>query len=146
MSRHTARIHALNMVFQLPFHMEREKPEIEEAVEYYLQILPEFKGLLKGISPDEEEKDFIKDEIIGTFTHLKDIDILIDGYLKNWDLERIAKIDLAILRLALYEIKHAAGVSTGTAINEAVELAKIYGTDDSYAFINGVLGRVDRSG
>ena len=147
MSRHTARIHALNLIFQLPFHPEWETDEslFNEATAQYLTDLPDLEGLLRGLSPDDSDSCFIKEETSGTFSKLHQIDALIDERLKNWDFNRIAKIDLALLRLAVYEIRYASDITAATAINEAVELAKVYGTDDSPAFINGVLGQVARA-
>jgi N utilization substance protein B len=65
-------------------------------------------------------------------------------FLKDWAIERINKIDLALLRLCIYEMLCEKDVPDGVAINEAVELAKVYGADESPAFINGVLGGVAR--
>jgi N utilization substance protein B len=142
MSRHTARIHALNLIFQFPFHPEWDEGLLQDAVARYLTDLPDFEGLLRGLSPDEEDLSFIKQESFGAFANLRQIDTLIEQRLKDWELNRIAKIDLALLRLAVYEMRFVSDISHATAINEAVELAKVYGTDDSPAFINGVLGRV----
>ena len=144
MSRHTARIHALNLVFQFPFHQEWEQNLLKEAFDYYLTNLPDLEGTVKGISPSKEDRSFMEEEVIGTFTHLPHIDAQIEKHLRDWELNRIAKIDLAILRLAVFEINYAADISAATAINEAVELAKVYGTDDSSSFINGVLGQAVR--
>lgn len=146
MSRHTARIHALNLVFQFPFHAEWDQALVTEAIDDYLANLQDLQDLVLGLSPDEEERSFIAGEVLGTFENMLLIDSLIDKRLKDWDFNRIAKIDLAILRLAIYEIRFSADISEATAINEAVELAKVYGTDDSPSFINGVLGQVVRDG
>ena len=146
MSRHTARIHALNLVFQFPFHQEWEQNLLKEAFNYYLMNLPDLEGTVKGISPSEEDRWFMEEEIVGTFTHLSLIDAQIEKHLRDWELNRIAKIDLAILRLAVFEINFADDISAATAINEAVELAKVYGTDDSPSFINGVLGQAVKNG
>lgn len=144
MSRHTARIHALNLVFQLPFHPEWKHEGLLEATDRYLTDLPDLEGHVHGLQPDENDRTFIIEETSGTFTHLDSIDKEIDSRLKDWELGRIAKIDLALLRLAIYEIRYVSDITPATAINEAVELAKVYGTDDSPSFINGVLGGVVR--
>ena len=68
------------------------------------------------------------------------MDELIKKYLKGWKLERIPKVNISILRLALYEIIYEDGVPGKVAVNEAVELAKKYSGEDDYMFINGVLG------
>jgi len=146
MSRHTARIHALNLVFQFPFHSEWDQALLKTATMQYLANLPDLEGLVRGLSPDEADCAFIEDETFGTFAQLSQIDTQIDKLLKNWEISRIAKIDLALLRLAIYEIQFVSDISPATAINEAVELAKIYGADDSSSFINGLLGQVVKDG
>ncbi len=77
--------------------------------------------------------------------HLADIDAIIDEYATDWRRDRMAKVDLAIIRLAVYEIKFDDNIPGGVAINEAVEIAKEYGGDSSPSFVNGVLGRIIRA-
>lgn len=74
--------------------------------------------------------------------HKEDIDKLISANLKKWKLDRIPKVDLAILRLAVAEIKYMETIPNSVSINEAVELAKKFGNEDSSKFINGVLGKI----
>jgi N utilization substance protein B len=76
---------------------------------------------------------------------LGDIDALIAGASDHWKIGRIAKVDLAILRLAVCEMMYADDIPVAVAINEAVELAGTYGGDKSSEFVNGVLGRIARS-
>ena len=142
MSRHAARVHSLNLVFQFPFHPEWDPDQLQETVNRYLSDLSDLDGLVWGLSPNKAERSFIMEETHNTFVNLPQIDDLITKHLKNWDFDRIAKIDLAVLRLAIYEICWPSGINPATAINEAIELAKKYGTDDSPVFINGVLGQV----
>lgn len=78
----------------------------------------------------------------GTFEKLGEIDERISRYSKEWRLERLARVDLAILRLAIFELLYLPEVPPSVAINEAVELAKTFSTDEAARFINGVLGRV----
>ena len=73
---------------------------------------------------------------------LKEIDEIIETKAKSWTIDRIAKMDLPILRVAIFEIKHREDIPVGVSINEAVELAKKFGSDDSAKFINGLLGQV----
>jgi len=112
----------------------------------YLNDLPDLQGFIRGLHPDKEDQAFIEEETSGTFVNLVQIDALINERLKAWELERIAKIDLALLRLAIYEIRFSSDITSATAINEAVELAKVYGTDESPAFVNGILGQVAKDG
>ena len=141
MSRHTARIHAFNLIYQFPFHFDWDKSRVDD----YLESLPDLEDLIQGLDPDDNDRTFIINETLGTHTNLQEFDSLISDNLKEWELDRIAKVDLALLRLALYEIRYAEDISTATAINEAVEIAKLYGTDDSPSFVNGLLGQVVRS-
>ena len=76
--------------------------------------------------------------------HHEEIDRIISENLDNWTLERIAKTDLAILRTAVAEMVYVDSIPVSVSINEAVELAKKYGDDRSYAFINSVLGKISR--
>ena len=77
--------------------------------------------------------------------HHEDIDSLINKHLDNWTLERIAKTDLAILRTAVAEMLYVDSIPVSVSINEAVDLAKKYGDERSYAFINSILGKISRS-
>jgi len=142
MSRHTARIHALNLVFQFPFHPEWDENALEAAAQQYLKTVQDLSEWLAGVHPRQPDREFICEEVTGTFRLRVAIDSLITGRLKEWTLDRIAKIDLAILRLAVYEMRYVAEISIATAIDEAVELAKLYSNDESPAFINGLLGRI----
>ena len=78
----------------------------------------------------------------GVKDNIKNIDDIILSKLKNWSLDRIAKIDLAILRLAIYEILYVDSIPDKVSANEAVELAKTYGNNDSKSFVNGVIAKV----
>jgi len=148
MSRHTARIHVMNLIFQLPFHPEwgEDGGLFSAASEEYLAGLSDLGEHLRGVNPNEADSAFIRGECGGVFGNLAEIDAVIDARLKDWELGRLARIDLALLRLAVYEIRYAEDITDATAINEAIELAKVYGTDESAAFINGVLGQVSRDG
>lgn len=90
-----------------------------------------------------EEKDFIyiKDKCADIFNHLEEIDAQINEKSTGWKTSRMSKADLAIIRLAVYEIKYEEEIPVKVAINEAIELAKQYGTDDSAAFVNGLLAK-----
>ena len=92
---------------------------------------------------DEEDLVYVSQMLEGVGTHSEELDEIIGRYAKDWAIERIARVDLSILRVAIYEMLYRKeDVPTGAAINEAVELAKRYGGERSYAFINGILGSV----
>ena len=91
---------------------------------------------------EQEEKAYFDKVVEGIKSNEKEIDNMILSKLKNWTIERIFKIDLAILRLAVYEIMFFPDMPPKVAVNEAVELAKKYGNDASYNFVNGVLREI----
>jgi N utilization substance protein B len=80
--------------------------------------------------------------VAGSIENLQAVDGCIDRQLEHWDLERLSRVDLAILRMSVYCLLHQRDVPASVIINEAVEIAKRYGTDDSYRFVNGVLDGV----
>jgi len=88
--------------------------------------------------------DFIKTQIHGVRENLAFIDDIITRYITGWSFARIAKIDLAILRLAIYELAFMPEIPTRVCINEAIELAKSYGDDDAPAFVNGLLASAQK--
>ena len=92
----------------------------------------------------DEDKTFLENEVFGVERHRAELDGLIDGYAKGWNLNRLAKVDLTLLRMGLFELLYLPEVPVGAAINEAVELSKRYGEDKSYSFINGILGTAAR--
>ena len=93
-------------------------------------------------SMSEENKLFSDRLYDGVHAHLAEIDETIEAHAKDWSIQRIAKVDLSILRIAVYELLYEAGIPEGATVNEAVELAKLFGGDKSAAFINGILGAI----
>ena len=92
----------------------------------------------------EEDLAFIHSLVEGVGSHADELDERISAYLRDWSLARVAKVDLAILRLAFYELLYLKDVPETVVISEAVEMAKRYSTDKSGAFVNGVLGALSR--
>ena len=88
-----------------------------------------------------ENEAYISDKSNKILAKLDEIDGMINKEAKGWTTERMGKVDLTILRLAVYEIKFDDDVPTGVAINEAVELAKKFGQEESAGFVNGVLAK-----
>ena len=99
-------------------------------------------GLLE-IEPDEKEADYMNALFEGVKNNAEAIDEKIEKYAIGWKIDRITRVDLSILRVAVYELT-LGGVPKAVAINEAVELANKYSTDKAGAFINGVLGSLSR--
>ena len=129
MSRRSARKNAFFLLFQMDFS---EAAEFEQVKEFFFAEKEE--------PVEEADKAFILSEVEGVHEHMAEIDGLIEQSAKGWDLSRMNKVDLAILRLAVYEMKYGE-TPVGVAINEAVELAKKFSSDEAPAFINGVLGK-----
>jgi N utilization substance protein B len=92
------------------------------------------------------DKKYFNRGITAVREHMDELDALIDAASEHWDVGRISKVDLAILRVATAEIKHMPDIPVGVSVNEAVELAKKFGGDGSFRFINGVLGKIVREG
>jgi N utilization substance protein B len=132
MSPKPDRVHAFKLIFQLPF----TDAEMESAAAFYFDNLDAEES--KGIS-----KKFITDRFYGTVRNLSDIDRTIKSVLStDWDMSRLPSADLAILRLAAYELAYAENTPPKVAANEAVELAKAYSTPESPKFINGIIGSI----
>lgn len=107
--------------------------EMEEQMALYFEGLEDIK---------EQDQEYMKKKCQNVLEHLEEIDGLLNEYSKGWKTKRMSRVDLAALRLAVYEIRFDEDVPTGVAINEAVELAKAYGGEASRSFVNGILGRV----
>ncbi len=129
MSRKSARETAFKTIFEIPFHTHDEPIEIINFnVEY----------ASKDIS-GETDINYFKEVTTKCYENIDTIDNKISDNLKGWSMDRISKVNLSVLRLALCEILYIDEIPYQVSINEAVELAKKYGDDDSPAFINGVL-------
>ena len=130
MNRTAIREQAFKLIYSLVIEKQEE---LEEAIELYEE---------SNEITDEKAKAYIADAILGIEKNQDKIIHQIEKNLKSdWKLERISKIDLAILKLAIYELKYT-DIPFKVAINEAVELAKKYGEDSSKNFVNGVLASV----
>ena len=122
------------LTFRLIYSLEIQKTEnIEEQIELYLEC---------NEVEENEAKEYIKNTVIGINEHIEEIQELIEKNLKaDWKIDRISKIDLSLLKLAIYEIKYKE-IPYKVAINESLELAKKYGEETSKNFINGILASV----
>ena len=136
MSRSDARRHAFILLFQIPFHSAYDAETMAEAYNGYLD------GLDEAERPGKKDTEYMIRVLSGVLEKLPELDGMIKKHLRDWKLNRIHKIDLAALRLGVYELKYELDIPVGAAINEAVELSKQYGADESPAFVNGVLGSI----
>ncbi len=129
MSRKTAREVAMKLAFARMFDGECE--------ESYQDVLDK-----SGISeaPTQEDLCYSQEVLKGIEEHVADIDSLIDELAIGWRIERMPKVDLSVLRVAIYEMVYRKDIPYGVSINEAVELAKQFGGERSSAYINGMLG------
>lgn len=126
MGRKLAREETMKLLFQ----MEMNKDYSDNLMELYID-----ENFFKG---DEEE--YIRDSIKTIKSNLNSIDKIIQRYIKGWKIHRLAKIDLSVLRIAVYELTYRKDIPLEVSINEAIEICKKYSTDESSKFINGVLG------
>lgn len=135
MKRRELREHIFKLIFMKEFYA----PELlEEQTQLYLE-----SEELAGYT--DEEKQAIRQRAVKVLEQAEEADALINQYAKGWQTRRMAKVDLSLIRLALFEIRHDEEVPDRVAINEAVELAKKYGGNDSPSFINGILGKIVRA-
>ena len=130
MSRTELREHIFRMLFRVEFNNAEEMKEQEQ---FYFDELEEATG---------KDQEYILNKYRAIDEKRTEIDKLLNEVTEGWKTTRMNRVDLTILRLATYEIKWDEDVPTGVAINEAVELAKKYSSDDGPAFINGVLAKV----
>ena len=132
MIRTELREHIFKMLYQVEFHGAEE---MQEPLRLYLDALGH---------ATEDDKAYMQNKYGAVAGRLPEIDKLLNENTQGWKTKRMNKVDLAILRLAVYEMAWGEDIPTKVAINEAVELAKRFGGDDSPSFVNGVLGKVAR--
>lgn len=130
MGRSELREHIFRILFRIEFN---EMEEMSEQLEMYFEQLESIK---------ESEKKYITEKYIDIEKRLIEIDALISEHTTGWKTSRMNKVDLTILRLAAYEMKMDKEIPVSVAINEAVELAKKYSSDEGPSFINGVLAKL----
>ena len=133
MSRKVAREVAFKVIFELAFQHDEEANKLFEKL---------VEASEEKYEITEEDNVYVKEIVEGIQSNESSIDEKIKSHLKDWSFERISKVDIAILRLAIYEISYREDIPCKVSINEAVELAKIFSEDSSPAFINGVLAEI----
>ncbi len=101
---------------------------------------------VKDSDLDEDDRSYVDAALDGIASHTSEIDDLIAAHAKGWTIDRLANVDLCILRLSVYELTRLnQSIPTSVSINEALELAHTYSTPESVKFINGVLGNISRA-
>lgn len=136
-NRHLGRIVVLQTLYEYEFRTEEKDPEavietiLERNIERYSETI--------------DDKDFIRALADGVVAESKKLDEIIQPVAPEWPIDQIARVDRAILRMSVWELTNSKDVPPKVVINEAVELAKSFGGDNSSKFINGVLGTIYRS-
>ena len=130
MKRRELREHIFEILFRVEFMTEND---MEEQLELFFEDLAEARP---------SDVDYIKNKYLAVREKMPMIDILIDEKSTGWKTSRMGKVELTILRLAVYEMLFDEDVPVTVAINEAVEISKKFGGDDTPAFVNGILAKV----
>lgn len=137
-NRHLGRIVALQTLYEYEFRAQSNDPTVS-AEEIMARNMERYESAI-------EDTEFVKELVDGVITHQDELDEKLQPMAPEWPIAQIARIDRATLRLGLYELLHRSKVvPPKVAINEAVELAKSFGSDNSSKFINGVLGTAYRT-
>lgn len=131
MSRKLAREIAMNVLYQMAIHEDFASKTFENYIAQNLTTSDDLRYVHSVVNAFSE--------------HRETVDIIIGKYLKGWTFDRLAKLDVSILRMAVTEIFYIEEVTTAVAINEAVNLAKRFSDDETPAFVNGVLGEMVRN-
>ena len=130
MTRSIIREHIFKILFRAEFY---NKEELIQQTDYYVSELSSAK---------DKEIEYIKDKTLAIIDKLSEIDEIINENSDGWPTNRLGKAELTIMRLAVYEIRFDEEIPDGVAINEAVELSKKYGSDNSSSFVSGVLAKI----
>ena len=130
MTRRETREHIFLMLFRKDFH---EANELKEQIELYISELEK---------PTIEEYSYLTSRFQSIVDKIEEIDAILTETSSGWKLNRMGKVDLTILRLAVFELRFDEEIPNKVAINEAVELAKKFGGDESPGFVNGVLAKL----
>ncbi len=128
MSRRLAR----QVVIQTLFQMDLAGTDADQALDQRLQ----------DVALEDKDRMFVRKLVQGVTEHRHELDRAINFFADDWEVSRLASVDRSILRAAIYELKYFEDTPRKVSVNEAVELAKVFGDDQSPKFINGILGSV----
>lgn len=133
MAKKLTRTEMRENLYQALFRMDYfSGEELPEQLELFLEEIP----------ATEREKEELRKRFQEVITHVEDLDAIIEDKSNGWKVQRLAKSDLTVLRLAIYEMRYDDKIPVGVAISEAVELAKTYGGEKSAGFVNGILSTI----
>lgn len=127
----SSRSHQRRYALRILFEMDINKTEVREVLEGKRQV------------GEDEPGEFAIELVEGVIKHMPDLDAVISRYAEGWDIDRMPRVDRNVLRMALFELFFT-DIPPGATIDEAVELAKAFSTEDSGKFVNGLLGKVNR--
>ena len=135
MTRSEMREQIFRLLFRIEFHPEEE---LSEQLKY---LADDEDGTGAGAA-SPKDINYIQTKAAAVAALAEEIDERINAVARGWKTKRMGKVELAIIRLAVYEMEYDDDIPTGVAINEAVELAKKYGTEDAPSFVNGILAKI----
>ncbi len=135
MGRHEQREQVFMLLFQVEFH---EPESIPRQMRLFLENN-------EAVS-SQKDSDYIEARCRAVWEKIPEIDKLIDDNTSGWDTGRMGKVELSVLRLAVYELRYDDDIPAGVAIDEAVEIAKKYGQDNSGGFVNAILAKILKLG
>jgi N utilization substance protein B len=131
------REHLFRLLFRIEFNSPDDMPD---QVRLYFEDAPADEDLVNiGADIPGEDAEYIRNKYERIVEHIDEIDARIDKAAKGWSISRIGKVELSILRLAVYEMLYDDDIPVGVAIDEAVELSKRFGQESSGSFVNGIL-------
>lgn len=131
MGRHEQREQVFKLLFRVEFNLPEDMPE---QVRLFIEDNEEV--------PLQKDADYIQQRFAGILEKLPEIDKLVNEHAEGWNTQRMGKVELTVLRLAIYEIMFDKDIPDSVAINEAVEIAKTYGQSASGGFVNAVLAKI----
>ena len=145
MTRSNAREIAVQLIFSLGFGnlSAQEVLDSQLTTERFAELAEE--NALYAQFPNEKQQQYIRDLVQGVFAHGPELDDYISRYAVGWSFARIPRMAAAIMRTAMYEVLYVPDVPNAAAINEAVEIAKKYETQEVVSFVNGILGSFVRA-
>lgn len=129
MSRRETRENTMKLLYQIQI----QRDDIEEQIDRFIG---------EQRFTEESDKEYMLGVVRGVIEKQAELDALISSHAKGWTIQRMPKVDLAIMRLSCYEMKYRPDIPVNVSINEAVEMAKKYSGEQSRTFVNGVLGKV----
>lgn len=138
MNRRGARELVLHLIYAGEFSGKKGAELLEEITEENFRSLQGEYELYAELPPDGQ-KEYIEQAVTGVMNHLFELDDYIEKYAKGWNIARISRVSKCILRLSMYEVLYM-GIPVGASVNEALELAKKYDSEEAAGFINGIMG------